>query len=398
ARHRVPNGRPPPPARAGQDRSRLPTRRRHGQPLRPRTVVFTILNDTSPIRLALAVHVRQQDPMSKTAVVALGGNALTRPGQTGTAEEMLSSAAEMAASVNEVIQAGWRVVLVHGNGPQVGNLALQQESTSLAPAQPLAALGAMTQGQLGSLLALAIDRLRGPGSAVSVVTHVTVDRADPAFGAPTKPIGPFFGGDRARRLAAEGGWTVRPAAGRGYRRVVASPQPTGIVEINAIRALVEAGLLVIAAGGGGIPVTAGSVAAGAGGPAGKDSRARDVFPEAGIGKGRPRPPPAPPPRAPAPPPVPARRPGMPRLPAAPAGGPGHDHGRRGRAPPGRGPVPVRQHGPEDRGRAGVPGQRRRAGGDHDPRTARRDPLRRRSGRRHADRAEPVAKRAGPVSV
>ena len=194
--------------------------------------------------------------MTKTAVVALGGNALTRPDQAGTAEEMLSSAAEMAASVNEVIDAGWRVVMVHGNGPQVGNLALQQESTALAPAQPLAALGAMTQGQLGSLLALAIDRLRGPGSAVSVVTHVTVDRADPAFGAPTKPIGPFFGRDQAQRLAAERGWTVQPDSGRGYRRVVASPQPTGIVEINAIRALVDSGCLVVACGGGGIPVAA----------------------------------------------------------------------------------------------------------------------------------------------
>lgn len=224
--------------------------------------------------------------MTKTAVVALGGNALTRPGQTGTAEEMLCSAAEMAASVNQVIEAGWRVVLVHGNGPQVGNLALQQESTALAPAQPLAALDAMTQGQLGSLLALAIDRLRGPGSAVSVVTHVTVDLADPAFGAPTKPIGPFFVRDQAERLAAERGWTVRPDSGRGYRRVVASPQPTGIVEINAIRALVEAGLLVIAAGGGGIPVAAGAVAAGSDGPAGRYSRARDVFPDAVIDKDR----------------------------------------------------------------------------------------------------------------
>lgn len=219
--------------------------------------------------------------MTKTAVVALGGNALTRPGQTGTAEEMLSSAAEMAASVNEVIQAGWRVVLVHGNGPQVGNLALQQESTALAPAQPLAALGAMTQGQLGSLLALAIDRLRGPGSAVSVVTHVTVDPADPAFGAPTKPIGPFFGRDQAQRLAAERGWTVQPDSGRGYRRVVASPEPAGIIEINAIRALVDAGLLVIAAGGGGIPVAAGSD-----GPAGRYENARDLFPDAVIDKDR----------------------------------------------------------------------------------------------------------------
>ncbi len=146
------------------------------------------------------------------------------------------------------------MVVVHGNGPQVGNLALQQESTDLVPAQPLAVLGAMTQGQLGSLLAHSIDALRGPGSAAALITHVTVEASDPAFGAPAKPIGPFFDRDRAGRLAAERGWTVQPDSGHGYRRVVASPEPTGIVEIDAIRALVSAGLLVIAAGGGGIPL------------------------------------------------------------------------------------------------------------------------------------------------
>ncbi|HEX4656890.1 MAG TPA: carbamate kinase [Streptosporangiaceae bacterium] len=230
--------------------------------------------------------------MTKTAVVALGGNALTRPGQAGTYEEMLASATEMASSINEVIEAGWRVVIVHGNGPQVGNLALQQESTALVPAQPLAVLGAMTQGQLGSLLALAIDRLRGPGSAASLITHVTVDRADPAFLAATKPIGPFFDRDQAQRLAAERGWDIRPDSGHGYRRVVASPQPTGIVEINAIRALVDAGVLVIAAGGGGIPVAAGTGGRPAGGPVRpggpvlSDEPARTVFPDAVIDKDR----------------------------------------------------------------------------------------------------------------
>jgi carbamate kinase len=192
--------------------------------------------------------------MTKTAVVALGGNALTLPGQAGRCEEMLANAAEMATAINEVMDLGWRVVVVHGNGPQVGNLALQQEATTLVPAQPLAALNAMTQGQLGSLIALSVDLLRGPGSAASLITHVTVDRADPAFLTPTKPIGPFFDQAQAERLAAERGWVVRPDSGRGYRRVVASPEPTGIVEIDAIRALIDAGLLVIAAGGGGIPL------------------------------------------------------------------------------------------------------------------------------------------------
>jgi carbamate kinase len=202
--------------------------------------------------------------MTKTAVVALGGNALTLPGQAGRCEEMLASAAEMAAAISEVMDLGWRVVVVHGNGPQVGSLALQQEATTLVPAQPLAALNAMTQGQLGSLIALSVGLLRGPGSAASLVTHVTVDRADPAFLAPTKPIGPFFGRAQAERLAAERGWVVRPDSGRGYRRVVASPEPTGIVEIDAIRALIDAGLLVIAAGGGGIPLASLSGALGVG--------------------------------------------------------------------------------------------------------------------------------------
>ncbi len=217
--------------------------------------------------------------MTKTAVVALGGNALTLPGQVGRCEEMLARAAEMAAAISEIMDAGWRVVVVHGNGPQVGNLALQQESTTLVPAQPLAALNAMTQGQLGSLIALSVDLLRGPGSAASLITHVTVDQSDPAFLAPTKPIGPFFDQAQAERLAAERGWVVRPDSGRGYRRVVASPEPIGIVEIDAIRALIDAGLLVIAAGGGGIPLASAGGATAGSHPAG-------VFADAVIDKDR----------------------------------------------------------------------------------------------------------------
>jgi carbamate kinase len=198
----------------------------------------------------------QQDAMTKIAVVALGGNALTRAGQSGSYDEMMANAAAMATAVNDVLEAGWRVVVVHGNGPQVGNLALQQEATSAVPGQPLAMLGAMTQGMLGSVIARAIDLLRGRGTAAALVTHVTVDPADPAFGAPSKPIGPFFEPAEAERLARLGGWVVQPDSGRGYRRVVASPQPVSVIEIEALRALVEAGRLVIAGGGGGIPVLA----------------------------------------------------------------------------------------------------------------------------------------------
>jgi carbamate kinase len=224
--------------------------------------------------------------MTKTAVVAVGGNALTLPGQAGTCEEMLARVADMAASINDVIEAGWRVVIVHGNGPQVGSLALQQEATALVPAQPLAVLGAMTQGQVGSMLALAFHQLRGPGSAASLVTHVIVDPADPAFGAPTKPIGPFFERDQAERLAAERGWTVQPDSGHGYRRVVASPEPVGIVEIAAIKALLAAGVLVIAAGGGGIPLAAGPAGPAADGAAGAGRSLRAALADAVVDKDR----------------------------------------------------------------------------------------------------------------
>ena len=133
--------------------------------------------------------------MTKIAVVALGGNALTREGQRGTQDEQYENAKAMARSVRSLIRQGWRIIIVHGNGPQVGNLAIQhEEGARLVPAQPLFALGAMTQGALGSLISLALHEVCGteiPG-VVSVVTHVVVDPHDPAFTKPTKPIGPFF--------------------------------------------------------------------------------------------------------------------------------------------------------------------------------------------------------------
>src|SRR5260370_32771098 len=159
----------------------------------------------------------------------------------------------MAAAVNDVIDAGWRVVIVHGNGPQVGNLALQQEATSMVPAQPLALLNAMTQGLLGSLIARAVDQLRGPGTSAALITHVTVDPADRAFGSPAKPIGPFFEASEAQQLAASRGWVVQPDSGRGYRRVVAPPGPPPGIPNHPIRAPVHAGPLVIARGAGGGP-------------------------------------------------------------------------------------------------------------------------------------------------
>jgi carbamate kinase len=195
----------------------------------------------------------------RTAVVALGGNAFTREGQHGAYEEMTINACAMAQAVHGLLQAGWRVVVAHGNGPQVGNLALQQDAAAPAiPGLPLHSLVAMTQGLLGDLICLALRATAGARApdVVSVVTHVEVDAGDPAFGRPTKPIGPFYTAGEAAELARTRGWRLVDDAGRGYRRVVPSPAPRVIVEAPAIIRLVENGFVVVAAGGGGIPVAA----------------------------------------------------------------------------------------------------------------------------------------------
>jgi carbamate kinase len=194
--------------------------------------------------------------MKRTLVLAIGGNALTLPGQTGTVEELETNALSMAGSVKDLLTTGWRVVIVHGNGPQVGNLAYQQEeSAAFLPSLPLFLLDSMTQGEIGSLLGLAVRNVMGASiDPVAVVTHVLVDPSDPAFANPTKPIGPFFEPGRAEELAAARGWVLIDDAGRGLRRAVPSPHPRGIVELAAIRALVDRGSLVIACGGGGVPV------------------------------------------------------------------------------------------------------------------------------------------------
>ena len=190
----------------------------------------------------------------RSVVVALGGNAITREGEAGTYEEQEANARRMARAVARMLEGGHRVVVTHGNGPQVGSLAIQQEEgASLVPPQPLFALGAMTQGQIGHLLVLALSAMTDARVA-SVVTHVVVDPRDPAFGEPTKPIGPFFDHATARRLARGRGWEVREDSGRGYRRVVPSPEPNEILEAGVIRTLLRQGAVVIASGGGGIPV------------------------------------------------------------------------------------------------------------------------------------------------
>lgn len=195
--------------------------------------------------------------MSRTVVVALGGNALTREDENGRIEQIEANAMVMATGIRDLLSRGWRVAVVHGNGPQVGNLAIQQEEgAALVPPQPLYSLTAMTQGELGSIITRAIDALCGPGKAVALVTHAVVDHDDPAFQLPTKPIGPFFSAGQADQFSKSRGWNVRADSGRGYRRIVASPVPLRMLESTAISILLDSGHVVLAAGGGGIPVAA----------------------------------------------------------------------------------------------------------------------------------------------
>lgn len=195
--------------------------------------------------------------MPRTAVIALGGNAFTRAGQRGTYDDQWQNAQAMARTIADVRADGWQVVVVHGNGPQVGRLAIQnEEGRALVPSQPLFSLGAMTQGELGSMICLALRAVDPDADVCAVVTHVVVGHDDPAFHHPTKPIGPFFTAERAASLAEDRGWVVTEDAGRGFRRVVPSPDPLSIVESPAVRSLVDRGTVVVAGGGGGVPVLA----------------------------------------------------------------------------------------------------------------------------------------------
>jgi carbamate kinase len=189
-------------------------------------------------------------------LIALGGNALIREGERGTWSEQLANARDCARTIAGLARAGHGVVLAHGNGPQVGLLALQQASAEPeAPALPFDALVAMTQGLMGYLLQQALGEADPELPTTTVLTRAVVSTGDPAFAAaPTKPVGPFYPEERARALAAERGWNVGPDADRGWRRMVASPRPLRVVEHDQIAALATAGLVVIAAGGGGIPV------------------------------------------------------------------------------------------------------------------------------------------------
>jgi carbamate kinase len=190
------------------------------------------------------------------AVVALGGNALLRRGEPAEASHQQANVRDAAQAI-AALHATHRLVITHGNGPQVGLLALQAEAYPDVRPYPLDVLGAETEGMIGYLLDQALLNKLPVGSRVAtLLTQTVVDPADPAFAVPSKPIGPVYQPEVGERLARERGWSVRPD-GPYVRRVVASPQPIDIVELETIRLLLDAGVLVVCAGGGGIPVVAG---------------------------------------------------------------------------------------------------------------------------------------------
>jgi len=192
-------------------------------------------------------------------VIALGGNALLRRGEEDSVENMFASARGAAEKIADIAAAGSEVVVTHGNGPQVGRILLQQEAArGWVHPMPLDVCGAESQGQIGYLLQVTIGDVffeRGmerPVATVLTLTRVRPD--DPAFADPTKPVGPFYEEEEAEKLAAERGYVMKPDPHGGWRRVVPSPDPYSIVEASVIRQLVADGVIVIAAGGGGVPV------------------------------------------------------------------------------------------------------------------------------------------------
>lgn len=193
-------------------------------------------------------------------MIALGGNAIKQAHEKGTYREQVANVETASSQIAEIALKGYDIVITHGNGPQVGNLAIQQEQGEhMVPAQPLFVLGAMTQGQIGFMMQQALhNKLHSNGKQVAtVVTQVLVSRDDSDFMDPTKPVGPYYEEETAKKLAKENDWVVkqvRPTGDKPWRRVVPSPVPLSIAEAGVIKAMVESGAIVIASGGGGIPV------------------------------------------------------------------------------------------------------------------------------------------------
>ena len=196
---------------------------------------------------------------TKTFVVALGGNSILRAKEKGTAEEQYENLDHTAEQLLDLLSSGNRVVITHGNGPQVGNLLLADEAAkNVVPPMPLDVLGAQTEGYMGYMiqntLANHLRQAGAPHNITTVVTQVIVDKNDPAFKDPSKPIGPFYDVNTAEQLRQEKGWDIIEDSARGYRRVVPSPIPVNIQQARIIQSMLNAREIVIAVGGGGIPM------------------------------------------------------------------------------------------------------------------------------------------------
>ncbi len=192
-------------------------------------------------------------------VIAVGGNSILRKGEEGSISNQFKNTSETCEHIADMAESGYDIVITHGNGPQVGNLLLRSEKTEdiLYPL-PLDICDSNTQGSMGYMIQQALGNIlkarKIKKSIVTVITQVIVDRDDHAFKKPTKPIGPFYSKRKAERYRKEKKWEIIEDVGRGYRRVVPSPKPLKIVENNVIKKLVEDDVIVIAVGGGGIPV------------------------------------------------------------------------------------------------------------------------------------------------
>jgi carbamate kinase len=197
--------------------------------------------------------------MGNVAVVAIGGNSLIKDKNHQTVPDQFEATRETCTHIASMIEQGWKVVITHGNGPQVGFILLRSElASNVLHTVPLDSCGADTQGAIGYMIQQCLyNEFKQRGirtSVVSVVTQTLVEKNDPAFKNPTKPIGPFYDKEKAEKYRKERGWDIMEDAGRGWRRVVPSPIPVKIIEQNVIKALVNKEIVVVAVGGGGIPV------------------------------------------------------------------------------------------------------------------------------------------------
>ena len=197
--------------------------------------------------------------MAETALIAIGGNSLIRPGQRGTIAEQAANAHATMKCLSQMVKGGWRLVVTHGNGPQVGAALLRSERAAAEVyTHPLDVCVASTQSEIGYLLQRALEyELRQIGlrtPVMTILTQVRVDENDPAYADPTKPIGPFYSPEAAEERRKRFGWQMVEDPARGYRRVVPSPEPVEVFEKDIIQKILDLEMIVIAAGGGGIPV------------------------------------------------------------------------------------------------------------------------------------------------